>query len=886
MKRTLHIEDLKIILQIFIPPNYSLSINGSLQEKNFFNDFILLHPPQSSPKEAIKVHLLLPGWSSFDHSQYDYVINFSKQTIFSSYERQKFYYINNPDNTIRWVFSKDLERPTFLNFYNSNSFKAKIFSRLSKIIFALKSSRLISSGYFTIHFRKDLEIKEYLKGLPYDNYSIFTGTVGVNRKILIETNKDNKTNAFIKMPISNASKKLVNNEIQTLEDLNTHTFESFGFPKTLKNRCEKIGVLENIKPKKTTTKVLFKGIHAKVLDEIYLKTINHRKLKETFFIEKIKENLDKIDGENCLKFSKKIQENLNSLFAQLNLEAEIPMSKTHGDFTPWNMYVNQDKLFIYDWELSLKEAPLLFDLFHFILQSQIMIFKGDFHKVNCEIEKALELYEVRQLCEKYKIDIKQHFLLYLLYNISYYMPLYQAQKERHIQIFWQLEVWCKALDYFNFKSYNKNFRTSFISRLFENLQDESYALLKHKGVSVYEDSYCDLDLLITENTLQKITHFMDEDASIRKINWSKKSYMTTAELFFQDGSFLSLDLIREFKRKNIIYLDHNELLEQTHKDSEGIKVPAFHHDFEYTYLFYILNHSNIPSSHLVFYKKLPEKERNGIKKYISAKYDLVINKFDELFDYNKKTRTQILKQIKKHHWNKGREFIYNKIKYFFDTTGRLKKKQGKIVTFSGVDGAGKTTILYEIKNQIFEKYKRKCVVLRHRPSVLPILSAWKYGKKEAEKKSMKQLPRTGQNTGKLKSLFRFSYYYIDYVLGQLYISFKYKFRGYIVLYDRYYFDFINDAKRSNIVIDKKITKSLYRFINKPDLNIFLYAPAQVILERKQELKQEDIEILTKNYIELFEDFEGKYKNSQYRCIQNIEIDETLNKINKYLGDIL
>ena len=65
----------------------------------------------------------------------------------------------------------------------------------------------------------------------------------------------------------------------------------------------------------------------------------------------------------------------------------------------------------------------------------------------------------------------------------------------------------------------------------------------------------------------------------------------------------------------------------------------------------------------------------------------------------------------------------------------LKRNKNIIITFSGVDGAGKTTILRQFKELLEQKYGRSVIELRHRPSILPILSAVKHGKKKAEQKT-------------------------------------------------------------------------------------------------------------------------------------------------------
>ena len=69
---------------------------------------------------------------------------------------------------------------------------------------------------------------------------------------------------------------------------------------------------------------------------------------------------------------------------------------------------------------------------------------------------------------------------------------------------------------------------------------------------------------------------------------------------------------------------------------------------------------------------------------------------------------------------------------------------------------------------------------------------------KAEFEAAQKLPRQVSNFGKFSSLLRFAYYFTDYLLGQFYIYLNYTLRGTVVLYDRYYFDFILDSRRSNI----------------------------------------------------------------------------------------
>jgi thymidylate kinase len=206
--------------------------------------------------------------------------------------------------------------------------------------------------------------------------------------------------------------------------------------------------------------------------------------------------------------------------------------------------------------------------------------------------------------------------------------------------------------------------------------------------------------------------------------------------------------------------------------------------------------------------------------------------------------------------------------------------KGIIVTFSGVDGAGKSTILENVKSTLQKKYRQKTIVLRHRPSLLPILSTLLHGKKTAEKNAAQSLPRQGSNTSTLSSYIRFFYYYSDYLVGQFYVYFRYTLRGYTVLYDRYYFDFIIDSKRSNIVLPRKFLKWCYALVFKPNLNVFLYADPEIILSRKKEMNSNEIYTLTNEYKNLFEEYAKSSRHNHYITINNTDLNKTLDIVMK------
>jgi thymidylate kinase len=427
-------------------------------------------------------------------------------------------------------------------------------------------------------------------------------------------------------------------------------------------------------------------------------------------------------------------------------------------------------------------------------------------------------------------------------------------------------------------------RESFLNDFQHFLKGKSYAALKF-----YLPEFSnlplssDLDLVIAQSELKEIESFVESHLLVNHSEKINKSFMNTIKIHFNDSSFLSIDLINDFIRKGRRYLSASTVLENATEENNVVR-PSILDDIQYAQHFYTLNTSAIPEKYMTIFKeKLEIKNKteiylNSFNRRYHSNFKSVMETFS--FSINKK---KMIKRYIKSKFNQS--YLVQCIKYLKDLIIDLQKNKGFIVTFSGVDGAGKTTIIDIVKKQFEQKYRKEVILLRHRPGILPIISSIKYGgSKNAELEASKRLPRQGTNNNKLSSLIRFSYYFIDYIFGQIYIYFKYILRGKIIIYDRYYYDFINDSKRSNITLERTFIKSLFKFIYKPKFNFYLYNDPEVILRRKQELKKKDIIALNEKYKSLFNEYnfnqKGAYiqiKNDK-KSITIAEIFHTINKV--------
>ena len=357
-----------------------------------------------------------------------------------------FYFVPNPDGTIRWIYPKSLKKPSFLSFYNTSSTRAKILASIFRLSFYFRLNKKIELEVF-----KDSILDRIIKQYKDFNYSIFTGTIGINRKAIIELNQNNSTKYFVKVALTEQSKDLVNNEKETLNELNKYQYQSLIIPKIIESD-ENYITIDNIAPKNQTQSSSLNEIHLNALDEIYSKTVENKSIKDSTYFEVIKENLDELSNTSLNKnFDKnKIEiliKNMKIILESLNSEKEISFAYGHNDFTPWNMFIENDHLYLFDWELAKKDIVLLYDFFHFIFQSQILISKSDYKTIFEVIVTLIKNNSrLKNIVQKYNIDINENYKLYLLYTVSYYLDKYNNQEKLHDQVFWLIDVWFDAFN--------------------------------------------------------------------------------------------------------------------------------------------------------------------------------------------------------------------------------------------------------------------------------------------------------------------------------------------------------------------------------------------------------------------------------------------------------
>lgn len=384
-----------------------------------------------------------------NHNLLEGIINFSKvkNNTFT-----RFFFINNPDGSMRWVFPQHNNTPCFLNLYNGSGWKSKLFVAASKVLTKINYLNPITDGQFSVFFKNEGKFKTAFNEIPFDDFAIFTGTVGENRKAIISLSKNNWCTHFIKIPLTNASLDLVKNEYQQLSYLEKFNTNSTVFPK-VKLKESKI-LVSNVLPKQINKNQAWASAHWEALDELYNFSYRKKSLEETPFWKTIKGGIAFLDQPTSIinglqvEEIEKLKESIFQLYFSLEPTKLTSLGIGHGDFTPWNMYVGKEKLHIYDWEMSQNDFPLLFDFYHYFFQKGILIDQNDFQKINQIINTQLKNEKAQKILKSYQIDNETHLKLYLLYIVCYYLPKYLIQPQLHQQVHWLIATWLEAFQNF------------------------------------------------------------------------------------------------------------------------------------------------------------------------------------------------------------------------------------------------------------------------------------------------------------------------------------------------------------------------------------------------------------------------------------------------------
>ncbi len=170
---------------------------------------------------------------------------------------------------------------------------------------------------------------------------------------------------------------------------------------------------------------------------------------------------------------------------------------------------------------------------------------------------------------------------------------------------------------------------------------------------------------------------------------------------------------------------------------------------------------------------------------------------------------------------------------------RWRYPSGLSVAVLGPDGAGKSTLIAALGTMLSGAFRRTGV-LHMRPALLR-----KRSTVADTTQPHAQAPQPG-----LISVGKLAYYLTDYVLGYLARIRPQLARSTLLLFDRHYADLLVDPRRYRYGGPMGLVRWAQHFIPAPELHIILDLPGATVLQRKQELPEEELRRQRSAYLQL------------------------------------
>lgn len=174
--------------------------------------------------------------------------------------------------------------------------------------------------------------------------------------------------------------------------------------------------------------------------------------------------------------------------------------------------------------------------------------------------------------------------------------------------------------------------------------------------------------------------------------------------------------------------------------------------------------------------------------------------------------------------------------------GSWIRPQGMCIVLLGSDGVGKSTLLENLVVSADESFA--CVVTQHlRPNA--VLSSMKSNKSGTASK-----PHGQPAYSPLVSVAKLIYLVIDYNVGYLLNVRPQLARGFLFIFDRYFYDIVIDPLRFRYGGPMWLARLAMHLVPRPDICFILTAPPDIVLTRKQDLTYEELEKQYSTYTEL------------------------------------
>jgi len=405
--------------------------------------------------------------------------------------------------------------------------------------------------------------------------------------------------------------------------------------------------------------------------------------------------------------------------------------------------------------------------------------------------------------------------------------------------------------------------TELLNTLFDHLNQKiKYLVLRNHQDLPESNNAKDIDILIPSHIrptqINRIVKDISEELNAKIIWINELDYLSGFVLARQSKcgqvSYVKLDFFYGLKWRGLEFINADEVL-LNRIQVRNYYIPTVGHEA----LIHVLNGILYGKT---LNKKYKEIIQRGIVEYHAQFIGLLVSSgLKDLRDLisdlvadntNEKKYANILvfRKILIKFLIKNQLSVNFLVSFFKSVRTELitRRKLGYLLSFSGPDGAGKSSIMEPVIEffQLTGICKQK-IAHHFLPEAIPPLHRLLKCNKKLSKQNYTQ-PYSEKPVGKLSSLVRFLYYILAFKFAKYkYLKPQFK-RNEVVIFDRYYPDLIADPTRARLSLNRSLLASIFpKVAALPDVALIFIADPNILIARKGELSEEKAKQLVKNY---------------------------------------
>nr|MBP7527636.1 hypothetical protein [Syntrophorhabdaceae bacterium] len=207
--------------------------------------------------------------------------------------------------------------------------------------------------------------------------ALFTGTPGYLRKPTIQImDASGSILGYCKMAENSQTRVVVENEANAIKLLTGLDLGDTIVPNIIFSGETSDGIavlIESTQKKHLSSAPLSpETIHSDFLVRLFEETKTELRFREAPVYQEIMDRISGLDGYAEEGLLLDIVDALEWSSAVVD-SAKIPLCFAHRDFTPWNTFLAEEHLYVFDWEFGRRNWAPLCDAFHFVLQKGILV---------------------------------------------------------------------------------------------------------------------------------------------------------------------------------------------------------------------------------------------------------------------------------------------------------------------------------------------------------------------------------------------------------------------------------------------------------------------------------------------------------------------------------